>query len=201
MRFISETAGMAKLATARQSLRKAVAAYETNAKDCGACETRGVCCTDVHFVNVHITRLETKAIASAVKDLTEETRLNILKNISLSAGTLKEKESPDFEMQFYSCPLFDETVGCSVHEVKPGACIHHACYEKQTDLPPTEVLEEYEQEVFDLNRQVYGRDSMPLPIPIALSLMFESSGLSDAPADDREGQQQSEEDRMKPNWN
>lgn len=187
MRFVSETTGMTKLAQARQSLRKVVATYEKNAKDCGTCETRGVCCTDVHFVNVRITRLETKAIASAVKVLTEETRLEVLRNISLSAETLKDKESPDFEMQFYSCPLFDETVGCSVHEVKPGACIHHACYEKRTDLPPTEVLEEYEQEVFDLNKQVYGRDSTPLPIPIALSLMFESSGLSDATADDCEG--------------
>lgn len=187
MRFVSETTGLTKLATARQSLRQAVAIHEKNAKDCGTCETRGICCTDVHFVNVRITRLETKAIASAVSALTEEIRLNVLKNISLSAATLKDKESPDFEMQFYSCPLFDQTVGCSVHEVKPGACIHHACYEKRTDLPPMEVLEEYEQEVFDLNTQVYGRDSMPLPIPIALSLVFQNSGLSDATADDCEG--------------
>jgi Fe-S-cluster containining protein len=187
MRFVSETTGMKQLALARESLRKAVSTYEINAKDCGTCETRGVCCTDVHFVNVRITRLETKAIASVVKTLTEETRLNVLRNISLSAETLNDIGSPDFEMQFYSCPLFDKAVGCTVHEVKPGACIHHACYENRTDLPPTEVLKEYEREVLDLNKRVYGRDSMPLPIPIALSLALENSGLPDSAADDCEG--------------
>src|SRR5438067_12604234 len=36
--------------------------YEHAAQDCRTCPTRGVCCTDAHFVNVHITRLEAVAI-------------------------------------------------------------------------------------------------------------------------------------------
>src|ERR671932_535669 len=36
--------------------------YEHAAQDCRMCPTRGSCCTDEHFVNVHITRLEAVAI-------------------------------------------------------------------------------------------------------------------------------------------
>ena len=190
MRFVSETNGMTQLAIARQSLRDAVAPYETNAKDCGTCETRGVCCTDIHFVNVRITTLESKAIASAIGALSDEKRTSVLKNISLAAETLRKGESPDLEMRFYSCPLFDDAVGCSVHEVKPGTCIHHACYEQRRDLPPDHLLEEHEQEVADLNKRVYGKDSVPLPIPIALSLILENSGAPDAATDDGQGEQQ-----------
>ena len=51
-------------------LRRAKTAYQTfirdnfefAAEDCGTCPTFGACCTDRHFVNVHITRLEAVAI-------------------------------------------------------------------------------------------------------------------------------------------
>src|SRR5205085_827617 len=41
--------------------------YEHAAQDCRTCPTRGVCCTDEHFVNVHITRLEAVAIRAHVE--------------------------------------------------------------------------------------------------------------------------------------
>ncbi|MBA2734562.1 MAG: hypothetical protein H0U54_17005, partial [Acidobacteria bacterium] len=41
--------------------------YEHAAEDCGTCPTRGVCCTDAHFVNVHITRLEAVAIRETLR--------------------------------------------------------------------------------------------------------------------------------------
>ncbi|MDQ3818205.1 MAG: hypothetical protein M3362_11080, partial [Acidobacteriota bacterium] len=40
--------------------------YEHAARDCRTCPTRGVCCTDAHFVNVHITRLEAVAIRETI---------------------------------------------------------------------------------------------------------------------------------------
>src|SRR5215208_6431629 len=41
--------------------------YEPEAEDCRTCPTRGVCCTDAHFVNVHITRLEAVAIRETLE--------------------------------------------------------------------------------------------------------------------------------------
>src|SRR5215212_7012890 len=40
--------------------------YEHAAEDCRTCPTRGVCCTDAHFVNVHVTRLEAVAIRETI---------------------------------------------------------------------------------------------------------------------------------------
>src|ERR671939_715752 len=51
--------------------------YEHRAEDCRVCTTRGVCCTDAHFVNVHITRLEAVAIRETLRRtprLTQEER-------------------------------------------------------------------------------------------------------------------------------
>ena len=42
--------------------------FEFKAKDCGACETKGACCLDAHFVNVHITRLEAEAVLQALEN-------------------------------------------------------------------------------------------------------------------------------------
>ena len=36
--------------------------YEHAARPCRLCPTKGICCTDAHFVNVQITRLEAVAI-------------------------------------------------------------------------------------------------------------------------------------------
>ena len=39
--------------------------YEHNAQSCETCLTKGACCLDTHFVNVHITRLEAVLISVA----------------------------------------------------------------------------------------------------------------------------------------
>ena len=53
--------------------------YEHNAKSCLTCETKGACCLDAHFVNVHITRLEAVAIRETLRKLSEEKQCKIYK--------------------------------------------------------------------------------------------------------------------------
>ena len=48
--------------------------YEHRAKSCLTCETPGVCCTDAHFVNVRISRLEAAAIRNVIGNLPGEER-------------------------------------------------------------------------------------------------------------------------------
>src|ERR1700749_5309040 len=68
-------------AEALAGLQRSKAAFQTHVKlnfehralDCRACPTPGACCTDAHFVNVHITRLEAVAIRDT---LTRTPRLN-----------------------------------------------------------------------------------------------------------------------------
>lgn len=73
------------------------------------------------------------------------------------------------EGEHFACPLFERGVGCLVHEkAKPLACIAHACYEKQEDLPPESLLTEREGLIEKLNLRTYGSSKPWLPIPDAL---------------------------------
>ena len=59
MKTLSEKQALIKLRELKNDLRANIKQnYEHRAKDCGTCETKGACCLDAHFVNVHITKLE-----------------------------------------------------------------------------------------------------------------------------------------------
>src|SRR5215472_14700365 len=63
MKRLSEQRALAQLLQTKASHRRAVRTnYEFRARDCRACPTPGACCTDEHFVNVQITRLEAVAM-------------------------------------------------------------------------------------------------------------------------------------------
>ncbi|HEX8098070.1 MAG TPA: hypothetical protein VF507_08540, partial [Pyrinomonadaceae bacterium] len=63
MSCTSEREALARLQRVKASYQTFVKLnYEHAAEDCRTCNTPGVCCTDAHFVNVHITRLEAVAV-------------------------------------------------------------------------------------------------------------------------------------------
>src|SRR5918999_544104 len=64
----SETEALAQLQRVKTSYQSFIKLnYEHAAEDCSTCPTRGICCTDAHFVNVHITRLEAVAIRETLR--------------------------------------------------------------------------------------------------------------------------------------
>ena len=143
--------------------------YEHRAKSCLTCNTPGVCCTDAHFVNVRISRLEAVAIRYVVERLPWEKRAEIRERIEATIEKFKLSADPEAAEQKFSCPLFEKGTGCLVHNLgKPLPCIQHACYEREEDLPPDSLLNEKEAIVDRLNRRVYGRPEGLLPLPIAV---------------------------------
>ena len=160
MKRLSESTGVERLAAIRGDFRREISVrFEHRAKPCSACEAPGSCCLDEHFVNVRVSRLEAAAINRAVKELSEEVRSGVFQRL--------EQIKPDAE--FYACPLYQPGAGCLVHDTaKPLPCIAHACYERREDLPPDELLSTRENEIDQLNRRVYGRSGLPMPIHAAL---------------------------------
>src|SRR5215203_2908542 len=169
MRLLSETKGIERLAGVREEFaREIISGFEHRAKACSACEMPGACCLDEHFVNVRVTRLEAKAIMNRVNELNEELRRKALTRagIAVERYGLREAEEP----RSYACPLLEKGIGCLVHDsAKPLPCIVHACYEREADLPPDELLTEREIKIAELNRKVYGSAEPPLPIPVAIA--------------------------------
>lgn len=140
--------------------------FEHRAKSCATCEVKGSCCTDVHFVNVRITRLEARAINAVLAKLPEDVRTRAEERIVRSAELLKNEERAEAN---FACPLFEADLGCLVHaKAKPLPCITHACYERPENLPPDELLAAEEAEVLKLERRAYGRNFAALPIPLAI---------------------------------
>ena len=140
--------------------------FEHAAKSCETCEVKGSCCTDVHFVNVRITRLEARAINAVLNELPEAMRTRVAERIRNSAERLENEKRAEAR---FACPLFESVKGCLVHgKAKPLPCITHACYERPQDLPPDELLAAEEHEVLKLERRAYGRNFAALPIPLAL---------------------------------
>lgn len=149
--------------------------YEHAAEDCRTCPARGACCTDAHFVNVNITRLEAVAIretlartprlnADARRAVYERAR-EVVERFNLSAVG-------DTFAQTYSCPLYEPSTGCLVHRrAKPAPCIQHACYENWEDLPPASLQARTEHRVEQLNMEVYGAAWEWLPTPVWLTLI------------------------------
>lgn len=150
--------------------------YEHAAEDCRVCPTRGQCCTDAHFVNVHITRLEAVAIRETLRrtpGLTDAGRRAVYERAREAVERYGLRASGDTFAQTYSCPLFDpHRGGCLAHRrAKPAPCIQHACYENWEDLPPSSLQSRAEHRVEQLNRQVYGAAWAWLPTPLWLCLV------------------------------
>ena len=151
--------------------------YEQAAQDCKSCPAPGVCCTDAHFVNVHITRLEAVAIKRTLERtprLDSEQRTAVFGRARDAVVRYGLRASGEGFKQTYSCPLFEKGTGCLVHQrAKPSACIQHACYDDWQDLPPQSLQTRTEHRVEQLNESVYGDNWTWLPIPIWLSLVAE----------------------------
>ena len=149
--------------------------YEHAAEDCRTCPTRGVCCTDAHFVNVHITRLEAVAIRETLRRtprLTEAGRRAVYLRARQAVEHYNLRAHGDTFSQTFSCPLYEPSVGCLVHaRAKPAPCIQHACYENWEDLPPASLQARTEHRVEQLNGEVYGTAWAWLPLPLWLILV------------------------------
>ena len=175
-----EQEALAQLQRAKASYQTVVKLnYEHAAMDCRACPTAGVCCTDAHFVNVHITRLEAVAICETLRRtprLTEVERSNVYRRARETVERYSLRAVGDTFAQTYSCPLFEPQVGCLVHaRAKPAPCIQHACYENWEDLPPASLQTRTEHRVEQLNTQVYGAAWDWLPTPLWLTLVDPSA--------------------------
>lgn len=145
------------------------AEYEPNAKSCETCETKGICCLDAHFVNVHITRLEAAAIKQVLAEMESSVRTRVEKRIADSIVRYGLDAEGDTTMRTFACPLYESGAGCLVHnKCKPAPCIVHACYENKADLPPEEMLATQMDAVEKLNERTYGERAVWLPLPSAI---------------------------------
>ena len=168
--MLSEKQSLAKLRKLKDDYKELIkSVYEHKAKSCLTCETKGACCQDAHFVNVHITRLEAVAIRETLSKFDEQKQKDIYGRIAQTVEKYDLKASGDTFAQTFACPLFEKETGCLVHaEGKPAPCIQHACYENKADLPPDELLEKVENHTERLNRQTYGQNPRWLPLPVWL---------------------------------
>lgn len=170
MKPLSEKRVLLKLRKLKNDFRDDVKQnYEHRAKSCETCETKGACCLDAHFVNVHITRLEAVLINEEIGKFSPEKQNEISKRIVETIEKYDLKSDGDTFQKTFACPLFEKNVGCTIHAVKPIPCIAHACYERQEDLPPDELQTEAEQEIERLNEQTYKQFANWLLLPVALN--------------------------------
>lgn len=172
----SEREALAQLQRVKASYQSFIKLnYEHAAEDCRTCPTRGVCCTDAHFVNVHITRLEAVAIRETLERtprLSDAGRRSVYKRAREAVEHFNLSAAGDTFTQTYSCPLYEPSMGCLVHRrAKPAPCIQHACYENWEDLPPTSLQARNENRVEQLNVEVYGAAWAWLPVPVWLTLV------------------------------
>ncbi len=144
--------------------------YGHLAADCATCPTP--CCADAQFVNVHIVRLEAKAMLATLQNSPRYGPAKVREVLARAADTVARyglTETGDTFGQTYACPLFEPGVGCLVHwKAKPAACIQHGCYERWEDLPETGTQRRVERQVAALDAAVHGAPSTWLPIPLWL---------------------------------
>lgn len=149
--------------------------YEHAAESCATCTTRGLCCTDAHFVNVHITRLEAVAIRETIARtprLTLAAQRNVYSRAREAVARYQLHTGGDTFRQTYACPLYEPAMGCIVHaRSKPAPCIQHACYENWEDMPPMSLQTRTEHRIEKLNAEVYGAAWAWLPTPLWLTLV------------------------------
>jgi len=173
MKMLTEIRALRELENLKNNYQTFIGTnYEHKAQNCEICPTKGACCLDAHFVNVHITRLEAAAIRKTLGKLSAEKQKEIYRRAEETVEKYDLKTAGDTFAQTYACPLFEKGIGCLVHsESKPAPCISHACYENEADLPPEFFQEEIENQIERLNKKVYGNALTWLPLPVWLSLM------------------------------
>lgn len=172
MKMLSEKQALAKLRELKADYQNLIkSGYEHKAKNCLTCETKGACCLDAHFVNVHITRLEAVAIRETLRKLDIEKQKELDERVEKTIEKYDLKSAGDTSSKTVACPLVEKNIGCLVHsESKPAPCIQHACYENKADLPPDELLEKAENAIERLNQKTYGQNPRWLPLPVWLEL-------------------------------
>jgi hypothetical protein len=178
MKRLTEATALACLQREKVAFRSHIKLnYEAAARDCRVCPTPGVCCTDAHFVNVHITRLEALAIRETLARtprLNEEDRRAVYARArrAVERYQLNAPISGDSYAQTYSCPLFAPGAGCLVHaRAKPAPCIQHACYDNWEEMPPVALQWRAEHRVEQLNERAFGTAWAWLPTPLWLTLV------------------------------
>ena len=173
MKIMPESKALGELEKLKNAYRNLIATnYEHRAANCATCPTRGACCLDEHFVNVHITRLEAVAVGKTLANLTEEKQREVYERAAKTVKKYDLKSNGDTFKKTFACPLFEKEIGCLVHTSgKPAPCISHACYEKGEDLPPDYLQEEIEFNIERLNRKTYGSNSILLPLPVWLAAL------------------------------
>jgi hypothetical protein len=180
MRRLAEAKALARL-------RRGKAAFQTNiklrfehrARDCRQCPTPGICCTDAHFVNVHITRLEAVAIRETIARtprLDEAERSAVYERARETVARYRLSAAGDTFAQTFACPLFVAGRGCLVHQrAKPAPCVQHACYDDWADVPPLDQQWHEERRIEQLNTEAYGAAWAWLPLPLWLTLVDPSA--------------------------
>jgi hypothetical protein len=176
MKELSEAAALARLQRVKRAYQSHVKLnYEPAARDCRVCPTPGVCCTDAHFVNVHITRLEAVAIRETLARtprLDEAARRAVYERARAAVARYHLRAAGDTFAQTFACPLFAPGTGCLVHaRAKPAPCVQHACYDNWADVPPASLQWRAERRVEQLNEQAYGAAWAWLPLPLWLTLV------------------------------
>jgi hypothetical protein len=176
MRRLSEERALTQLQQIKSSHRRVIRTdYEFRARDCRVCPTPGACCTDAHFVNVQITRLEAVAMRETLARtprLSPNEVRSVYRRAREAVNVFGLSPARDRLDLTYSCPLYVAGTGCLVHRrAKPGACIQHACYDQWTDLPPLSIQARTEHRVEQLNNLAYGSAWAWLPIPVWLALV------------------------------
>ncbi len=187
MKRLSESEALARLRREKAAYQSHVkTTYEHAARPCRQCPTPGVCCTDAHFVNVHITRLEAVAIRDTLgrtPRLTDEGRRAVYARAREAVARYRLSASGDTFAQTFSCPLFVKGAGCLVHSrAKPAPCVHHACYDDWEDVPPQDLQWREERRIEQLNTEAYGAAWAWLPLPLWLSLVDPESDGSELAA-------------------
>ena len=176
MNSLTELEALARLQRGKASYQTHIKlAYEHAAADCRTCPTRGVCCTDAHFVNVHITRLEAVAIRETLERtprLTLKAKRAVYSRAREAVAVYDLRATGETFAQTYACPLYEPQTGCLVHRrAKPAPCIQHACYDNWEDLPPQFLQSRAEHRIEQLNTAVYGAAWAWLPTPLWLCLV------------------------------
>ncbi len=173
MKTLSETEALRDLEKLKNEYRNFIREnYEHQAQNCATCPTKGACCLDAHFVNVHITKLEAVAVRKTLAKLNEAKQREIYERVAETVEKYDLRTDGDSFAKTFACPLFEKSVGCLVHENgKPAPCIAHACYENKADLPPDDLQETIESKIERLNRRVYGNGWDYLPLPVRLNLI------------------------------
>lgn len=175
MKILSEKKALERLDKIKTIYREEIRSlYETKAKNCLTCETKGACCVDEHFVNIHISRLEAVAIRNHIEKFDADKQDEISLRIEKTIEKYDLNDTDNAFAKTFACPLFEKEKGCLIHPVKPVPCIQHACYERREDLPPDELQVKTEEKISALDEKTYRQKSGWLPLPVWLHKLLNS---------------------------